>query len=318
MASQRATEAKLRQQEQPINEAFLAAVAAAVAAATLSAIADKTLPEIQDALELSRGDLSKMLDKVRDAYAAGAFIEEDEAGISFDLFSDEVSDWLQNHAAELVTRINEQQREAIRVVLTDGIERGRSNYEIALDLVGRKTKTGKRIGGVIGLTDQQAQWAVNARDELRSGDPAKMNNYLNRKLRDRKFDWIVKRAIKQGRPVSEKDTSRILARYSRNLLIQRGKTIAQTEALQVFSRARQRVWEQAVEEGKAEEVRKTWHSEHDARVRFTHTVLTGNTVPLMQQFLSPSGAMLMFPGDPTAPPAEIVNCRCQLSYAEAA
>lgn len=315
MASQQETERKLQQQEPPIAEAFMAAVAAAVAVAVLSKIADKTLPEIQDALELSRGDLSKMLDKVRDAYVAGAAIEEDEASISFDLFSADVNDWLQNHAVELVTRINEQQRDAIRIILMDGIERGRSNYEIALDLVGRKTKTGKRVGGVIGLTDQQAQWVVNARDELRSGDPAKMNNYLNRKLRDRKFDRIVKRAIKQGRPVSEKDASRILARYSHNLLIQRGKTIAQTEALQAFSHARQKVWEQAVEEGKASDVSKTWGSEQDNRVRPTHRFLNGNTVPLMSLFQSPSGAMLMYPGDPSAPPSEVVGCRCQLSYA---
>src|SRR5699024_7878574 len=119
MPSQRETEKKLQQQEKPIEEAFLAAVAAAIAGSTLSDIADMDLLAIQRELELSRGDLSKLLETVRDAYVAGALIEEVEAGISFDLFDEEVAIWLRDHAAELVTRINEQQREAIRIILTD-------------------------------------------------------------------------------------------------------------------------------------------------------------------------------------------------------
>ena len=50
------------------------------------------------------------------------------------------------------------------------------------------------------------------------------------------------------------------------------------------------------------------------RTRLTHAVLDGKTAGLREPFRSPSGAFLMFPGDPSAPGAEIINCRCNLTY----
>jgi hypothetical protein len=59
----------------------------------------------------------------------------------------------------------------------------------------------------------------------------------------------------------------------------------------------------------------TWISKRDDRVRPTHRVLDGQSVPLGTPFLSPSGAKLRFPHDPRAPMAERVNCRCKLKAA---
>lgn len=64
---------------------------------------------------------------------------------------------------------------------------------------------------------------------------------------------------------------------------------------------------------------KTWESMNDAKVRPTHNVLDSHawpehTVPVGQPFVSPSGALLMFPGDPTAPLDETMNCRCHLRF----
>ncbi len=56
--------------------------------------------------------------------------------------------------------------------------------------------------------------------------------------------------------------------------------------------------------------RKQWVSMDDNRVRETHQVLDGQTVEVDEPFVSPSGAQLMFPGDPAAPPDETINCRC--------
>lgn len=58
--------------------------------------------------------------------------------------------------------------------------------------------------------------------------------------------------------------------------------------------------------------KKTWRSQEDARVRDTHRVLNGTTLPTAATFVSPSGAKLRFPGDPRAPLAEVANCRCFL------
>lgn len=57
---------------------------------------------------------------------------------------------------------------------------------------------------------------------------------------------------------------------------------------------------------------KTWHSRHDDRVRNTHHLLDGVTVPLASEFKTPT-ASLRYPGDKLAPPSERINCRCILT-----
>jgi len=80
--------------------------------------------------------------------------------------------------------------------------------------------------------------------------------------------------------------------------------------------ARQEAYLQAVEDGKVAEadIRRVWQSAGDSRVRHTHAILHGKSAGLREPFRSASGAMLMFPGDPSAPPSETINCRCNLNY----
>jgi len=54
---------------------------------------------------------------------------------------------------------------------------------------------------------------------------------------------------------------------------------------------------------------KSWLATHDSRTRHTHNLANGQVVPLRQQF-SVGGAALMFPGDPTGPADEVIQCRC--------
>ena len=52
-----------------------------------------------------------------------------------------------------------------------------------------------------------------------------------------------------------------------------------------------------------------WQSAEDARTRPTHVAADGQTVPLNQPF-TVGNASLDFPGDPSGPPEEVINCRC--------
>jgi hypothetical protein len=52
-----------------------------------------------------------------------------------------------------------------------------------------------------------------------------------------------------------------------------------------------------------------WQAAEDARTRPTHNEADGQTVALNQPF-TVGGASLDFPGDPSGPPGEIINCRC--------
>lgn len=56
-------------------------------------------------------------------------------------------------------------------------------------------------------------------------------------------------------------------------------------------------------------MRKEWQATEDARTRHTHDVADGQTANFADPFIV-GGAPLMFPGDPTGPPGEIINCRC--------
>ncbi len=44
--------------------------------------------------------------------------------------------------------------------------------------------------------------------------------------------------------------------------------------------------------------------------RDTHMEMDGQEVPYDEPFRSPSGALLMYPGDNSAPPEEVINCQC--------
>lgn len=56
---------------------------------------------------------------------------------------------------------------------------------------------------------------------------------------------------------------------------------------------------------------KRWVSRDDDRVRESHMIADGQTVPIQQPFRVGMGYM-MYPGDPMGLPQETVGCRCEL------
>lgn len=54
---------------------------------------------------------------------------------------------------------------------------------------------------------------------------------------------------------------------------------------------------------------KEWVSRDDDRVRFTHQVADGQKRPVNVPFIV-GGVEMMYPKDPSAPPQEVVSCRC--------
>lgn len=58
------------------------------------------------------------------------------------------------------------------------------------------------------------------------------------------------------------------------------------------------------------DMQKRWMATGDGRTRQTHLNAHGQTVDVDKPFKI-GGAELMYPGDPTAPPSETINCRCR-------
>ena len=229
----------------------------------------------------------------------------------------EAEAWLSSHSAQLVTRIVEDQRVGIQQALVDGLARGDNPRATALDIVGRVSRvTGRREGGLIGLTAPQERFAATARLELGSGDPGEMKHYLTRERRDKRFDALVLRAIAAGKPLSKSDIDRVVGRYAERLLALRGEMLARTETMTALGQSRNDAIRQAIASGKvsADLVTKHWRSAGDDRVRHTHRVLNAKSVGFDEVFVSPSGAHLRFPGDPHAPIGETSGCRCSVEY----
>jgi hypothetical protein len=83
----------------------------------------------------------------------------------------------------------------------------------------------------------------------------------------------------------------------------RANRIARTEATGAHGYASVRALS---DEGRTS---KTWLATGDGRTRLSHAEVSGSTVALDAEFLV-GGYRMHIPGDPSAPAAEVVNCRC--------
>lgn len=247
--------------------------------------------------------------------------------VRFDARNIRAEQWLSQHSSTLITNIIRDQQKAIRSVLTTGMINGRNPRSVALDIVGRVEKvTGKRTGGIIGLTSKQASYVENARRELNSGQPEALKSYLNRVRRDKRFDSTVLKAIDSGEPIPKTTITKMLNRYEASLLKLRGDTIARTEALESVNTSQQEAFQQVLNKTAYtdQDIQREWRCASDDRVRDSHLMMNRQKVKGMQTpFITPDGYKLRYPHDSSlgAPARETINCRCiqliRLNYMKA-
>lgn len=230
----------------------------------------------------------------------------------FDTRSSRAERFLRDQSSSLITRIGSDIRTNIQSTLNVGVNAGRNPRSIALDIIGRVNKaTGRREGGVIGLTPQQDMFVKNARYELETLDP----HYFTRGRRFKKSDNIVRRAIERGEKLDKETINRLIGRYNDSMLQLRGETIARTETVQSLNRAQYEAFKQAQDIGAIKKLTKTWDTSGDQRTRETHVEADGQTVDIDEPFIV-GGESLMFPGDISmgASAEEIINCRCRPDF----
>jgi len=229
----------------------------------------------------------------------------------FDVRNPAAERYLTQRSSTMIADIISDQQTMIRGVLTSGLSQGLNPRSVALDLVGRISKqTGRREGGMIGLTDSQAQWVTNYEAELRGDNPLAA---LERSLRDRRFDSAVRRAVKADKQLTEDQIDSMVRTYTNRALRYRAETIARTETLTALHEAAEQSLQQATQEGiDPNDITRIWRTAGDDRVRDSHAEMDGEERGMNEPFVSGDGNMIFYPGDPAAPPEETINCRCWL------
>lgn len=225
--------------------------------------------------------------------------------VSFDQVNQRAVDMIRMNSLRLIREFTGEQRRAVREALTLGIARGANPIEQARD-----------FRGSIGLTTRQVRAVENFRTLLTQGrrDGLPSETALNRALRDGRFDRTVMRAIRDGQPLTAEQVDRMVDRYRQRYVRYRSEVIARTEALRAANEGTEEMYRQAIDAGQVQpaQLRRTWITAKDERVRGSHARLNGQVRMIGEAWQGDEGE-LRYPGDPTAPASETVQCRCVLA-----
>jgi len=241
------------------------------------------------------GVMSGAAEEVSDGLASALGIQ-----VSFDRTNIEAVQAFQRNRLRLVREFSQGQRGAVREALTDGIRLGLNPRQQAV-----------AFRNSIGLTGKQQRAVSNFRAALERNS----SEVFTRKLRDRRFDSKIRQAIANGKPLSRGEIERMVGRYQERFVKFRSEVIARTEALRSAHEGAEVAFKQATEKGHfpPEAIRRIWNTASDERVRSSHTSMHLLEARVNEPFPSGLGNLLLFPGDPAAPPADTIQCRCVLA-----
>lgn len=159
----------------------------------------------------------------------------------------------------------------------------------------------------------------------RAGDPATdtwvsgyMNTAGNRlsNIPDEVYALIVaevERGISEGRSLDRvtEDVQRVLTASGSDYWPSRARTVARTETIAAVNAGVFRSAQLEAEQRGDVAPFKQWIATDDSRTRPTHDKADKQRTLLSEPFRVGT-ANLLFPGDPTGPPAEVINCRCSM------
>ena len=244
-----------------------------------------------------------------------AYPNGQRVAVRFDTLSPRAEEYARYKIGGLIQGITQEAIDVVRNTVADGYALGRTKNRIALDLIGR-LDGGQRIGGVIGLSDQQRAWVSNMRGYLAT-DPARA---LEMTKRDMRFDKLIKSSARDGKPLTQTQIDNIARQYADKLLQSRALTIARTETSKAIEDGKYEAWKQAMEKTGVPEqfIIRTWvHTGRGVKDRPSHIAHSGKSVRgLTYPFVLNTGVALMHPHDTSfgADAKDIINCRCICKY----
>lgn len=228
----------------------------------------------------------------------------------FNVFHQPTVDFISQYRLNLINGITAETTEAIRTSLFNQAISGANPIDVA-----------RTFRGTIGLTTNQEQAVRNYRTALENLD----RTALNRKLRDKRFDSTITRAIDNNTPLTSEQIDRYVNRYRERFIKYRSEMIARTESMRAVSVGQDESIRQMLQQGVLDDdLRQFWVYTKDNRTRDPHRLVpamnngiksdklgsTGEGIPLTQLFQTPLGP-LRYPRDPNGTASNTINCRCR-------
>lgn len=238
--------------------------------------------------------------------SAAEFLTSANVGrIVFDIVNERAVAAMQANRLEMVREFTNEQRRATQTALLAAVEGGINPRDAA-----------RNFRQSIGLTERQWVAVNNYRRALEAvgRDDAQAAEALQRELRDRRSDRSVRRAIANSKPLPKDRIDRMVEHYTQRFIRYRSEVIGRTEALRAVHQGNEEAYQQAIDAGhiEAEQLRRTWETRVDGRERDTHLLLNGQENRWGEPWQTRNGP-IRYPGDPQAPAAETIQCRCSIS-----
>lgn len=264
--------------------------------------------DVEGALRIVDGYVIRFGNVIPRAYQRAARAESESAAaklatlapavaISFDPTDARAAAAMRRNQLQFIRDFSQEQKATTREALAQAFVRGEGPIGSA-----------RAFRASIGLTQRQLKAVDRYSELLRSSS----SEALSRDLRDRRYDRTVRSSIRSGEPLDRATILRMTERYRERYLMLRSETIARTESVRVVSQARRDVFQQTVQDLGLDrrKIVRVWNATKDKRTRDSHITMDGQEVALEEPFTSGAGHKLMFPGDPSAPAEETINCRC--------
>lgn len=240
--------------------------------------------------------------ELRNAYVAGGELAEKSSGIDFQFnpFDSITSTFVDQYIADKIVQVSDDIKRTIGHVVLDNASRGINPLQ-----------TAREIRGSIGLTTNQYNTVRRYRENLENLE----SFALERKLRDRRFDNTVQRAIANNNPLSKKQIDNMVERYQQRYIKYRSETIARTESTRLMNEADSQYWRQLQKDRNIPDnaILSFWIYTKDGKAREVHSRIPGmnpDGVPLGGNFDSMAGAVKR-PGT-FATADQNINCRCRI------
>ena len=277
----------------------------AIEQATMTRVADIYASALRQALKNKKAFLQKVKDVEKGKIKPPAYYVQ----------RGEVEKWRQGFFRELIRKdavidgimreLNKAGVDAAKLIRGSLVKVYAANRQETVDNITREVERYGYIGVTFAMYDKR-QIAVLISEGESPFSQIAYNNLGNNPVARRRLQNELALATILGE--GQKQIIERIQKVTKQT-VEQARRVAQTERTRVQSQARWEAGQEAAEQGIS--IENTW-SARMVNTRESHVALNGTKKPQGVPFVTPDGDELMYPGDPSAPAKEVINCFCVL------